>query len=257
MIEKPISEYEVTYVDDYWQENRRVVLIVEDHQIVREGMRKIIGDVLTGTNIETLEAETLAEARQTMRARKHELDLVLLDINLPDADGAEGIEYFKAEWAALPVVVVSACEDWRLAADFLRAGALGFIPKSSNVSVMTNALRLIFAGGRYFPPQVFDLLTDDRAGNSAPARDNESPPKNRDPVHAVDMSPRQKEVLTLMLQGRSNKEIARELGVSVGTAQNYVAAILRAYNASSRAKAMMAALSGGALESSAEQPQSR
>lgn len=257
MVEKSSSGYEVTYVDDYWQENRRVVLIVEDHQIVREGMRKIIGDVLAGANIETLEAETLAEARQTMRERKGELDLVLLDINLPDTDGAEGIEYFKAEWAALPVVVVSACEDWRLAADFLKAGALGFIPKSSNVSVMANALRLIFSGGRYFPPQVFDLLTDERVGNPPPTQDSEPPLQNRVPVHAVDMSPRQKEVLTLMLQGRSNKEIARELGVSVGTAKNYVAAILRAYNASSRAKAMMAALSGGAPDSTPEQAQPR
>ena len=74
-----ISGYEVTYVDDYWQENRRVVLIVEDHQIVRDGMRKIISDVLAGVGVETLEAGTLAEARRIIGERKGELDLVLLD----------------------------------------------------------------------------------------------------------------------------------------------------------------------------------
>lgn len=237
-----ISGYEVTYMDDYWQENRRVVLIVEDHQIVRDGMRKVIRDVLSGAAVEVLEASTFAEARQIIGGRKGDLDLVLLDINLPDAGGADEVECLKAEWMALPVVVVSACEEWGLAADFLRAGALGFIPKSSNVSVMVNALRLIFSGGRYFPPQVFGLL--------ATGREDEA--SRRNPVGAAypsDLSPRQKEVLTLMLQGRSNKEIARELGVSVGTAKNYVAAVLRVYNASSRAKAMLAALSGGAADS--------
>lgn len=253
------SGYEVTYVDDYWQENHRVVLIVEDHQIVRDGMRKVVGDVLAGVSVETLEAATLAEARRIIGARSGELDLVLLDINLPDAGGADEVECLKAEWAALPVVVVSACEDWGLAADFLRAGALGFIPKSSNVSVMINALRLIFAGGRYFPPQVFDLLTEGRVDGTPAVRDgdSEAPLKNQSPVHMVDLSPRQREVLTLMLQGRSNKEIARELGVSVGTAKNYVAVVLRAYNASSRAKAMMAALNGAAPDNANGPAQAR
>jgi DNA-binding NarL/FixJ family response regulator len=257
MVGNPGSGYEVTYVDDYWQENRRVVLIVEDHQIVRDGMRKVVGDVLAGVGVEALEAATLAEARRIIGERSGELDLVLLDINLPDAGGADEVECLKAEWTALPVVVVSACEDWGLAADFLRAGALGFIPKSSNVSVMVNALRLIFAGGRYFPPQVFDLLTEGYAGDSSPAQDHEVPLKNQNPVHTADLSPRQREVLTLMLQGRSNKEIARELGVSVGTAKNYVAVVLRAYNASSRAKAMMAALNSGASGNAAESAKAR
>lgn len=252
-----ISGYEVTYVDDYWQENRRVVLIVEDHQIVRDGMRKIISDVLAGVGVETLEAGTLAEARRIIGERKGELDLVLLDINLPDAGGAEEVECLKAEWTALPVVVVSACEDWGLAADFLRAGALGFISKSSNVSLMINALRLIFAGGRYFPPQVFDLLAVGHVGDLSAGQESEVPAKSQNPAHMADLSPRQREVLTLMLQGRSNKEIARELGVSVGTAKNYVAVVLRAYNASSRAKAMMAALNGGTPDNSIEPAQPR
>lgn len=178
-----ISGYEVTYVDDYWQENRRVVLIVEDHQIVRDGMRKIISDVLAGVGVETLEAGTLAEARRIIGERKGELDLVLLDIKLPDAGGAEEVECLKAEWTALPVVVVSACEDWGLAADFLRAGALGFISKSSNVSVMINALRLIFAGGRYFPPQVFDLLAVGHVGDLSAIQESEVPAKSQNPAH--------------------------------------------------------------------------
>lgn len=236
------SEYEVNYVDDYWLQSGRVVLIVEDHQIVREGMRKVVGIVFSGVKIDILEASTLTEARQIIDAHKGLLDLVLLDVNLPDAGGADVVACVKAEWAALPVVVVSACEDWGVASEFLKAGALGFIPKSSNISVMINALRLVFAGGRYFPPQVFDRLGEVSAGAVAAEEHvlEVSPPNN--PTQMVELSPRQKEVVNLMLQGRSNKEIARELGVSPGTAKNYVAAVLRAYNASSRAKAVLAAL---------------
>lgn len=249
-----ISGYEVTYVDDYWQESRRVVLIVEDHQIVRDGMRKIVVDVLTGVSVEILEASTLAEARQILAERKADLDLVLLDINLPDAVGVDEIECLKSEWAGLPVVVVSACEDWGLAVDFLRAGALGFISKSCNVSVMVNALRLIFAGGRYFPPQVFHLLAEG-GGRQSVDRGGEALPERQGLVHLVDLSPRQREVLALMLAGRSNKEIARELSMSVGTAKNHVAVVLRAYNATSRAKAVLAA-SGGVVRGAGRSAQS-
>ena len=239
-----ISDYEVTYIDDYWRESGRMVLIVEDHQIVREGMRKVVGIVFSGAQVEILEASTLMEARQIIEASKQFLDLVLLDINLPDAGGTDVVECVKAEWAALPVVVVSACEDWGVASAFLRAGALGFIPKSSNIGVMISALRLASAGGRYFPPQVLDRLAKVNAGGATIEHDVEvSLPKN--PAQMTELSPRQKEVVGLMLQGRSNKEIARELGVSAGTAKNYVAAVLRAYSVSSRAKAVLAARAEG------------
>lgn len=237
-----ISGYEVTYIDDYWQGGNRVILVIEDHQLIREGMRKIIGDVLTGANIEVLEASTLAEARRIVRERKDALDLILLDINLPDACGADEVECIRNEWAAQPVVVVSASEDWALAAEFMRAGALGFIPKSCNVDLMVNALRLIFTGGRYFPPQVFDAMSDGYVPPVATAIESEIESQSKNPTQIADLSPRQKEVLALMLEGRSNKEIARDLGVSVGTAKNYVAVVLRAYNASSRSKAMLAAM---------------
>lgn len=238
-----LSGYDVTYVDDYWQEERCVILIVEDHQIVRDGMRRIVADVLPGVVLEVLEATTLNQARQIIADRKEDLDLVLLDIGLPDASGMDEVNCLYAEWGTVPVVVVSACEDWGLAADFLKAGALGFIPKSSNLAMMISALRLVLSGGRYFPPQVLELLTDARSGGSFSAQILDSGTNNDDP-HAkmASLSPRQAEVLELMLQGRSNKEIARAIGVSVGTAKNYVAAILRAFNASSRAKAMAVVL---------------
>lgn len=248
-----IPGYEVAYLDDAWGELNRTVLIVEDHEIVRNGMRKIVADILPGPWVTILEASTLAAACDMVRERAGELDLLLLDINLPDATGTAGVEALRADWPDLPIVVVSACEDWSLAASFLKAGALGFIPKSSNVSLMVDALRLIFSGGRYFPTEVLDVLADPAGGTvTKPLASTREPEPAREGVgrgspavvHEVDLSPRHREVLALMLQGKANKEIARELGVSLGTAKNYVAVVLRAYNANSRSQALLAALGG-------------
>lgn len=260
-----ISGYEVTYIDGYWQENERVVLIVDDHQVVRDGMRLVIRDVLSGMSVDFLEASTFAEARQVIDGRKGGVDLVLLDISLPDACGADELECLRSEWAGLPVVVVSASEEWGLAADFLRAGALGFISKSSSVAVMVNALRLIFAGGRYFPSQVLGLLDSKKGGQTLPVSHEREVSEDKIDValaeaqasaetqlNATDLSPRQKEVLELILKGCSNKEIARELGVSVGTTKNYVAAVLRAFNATSRGRVMRAVLGVGVSVPSAK-----
>ena len=110
-----ISGYEVTYVDDYWQENRRVVLIVEDHQIVRDGMRKIISDVLAGVGVETLEAGTLAEARRIIGERKGELDLVLLDIKRLCCTSRKADEITPAPDAAMPWHPRAPCSGARVA----------------------------------------------------------------------------------------------------------------------------------------------
>lgn len=243
----PIPGYTVTHLDDFWQEEGRAVLIVEDHALVRGGMRNVMHDVLPGVVVECLEAATCNEARRIIGRRREDLDLILLDINLPDSDSAEVMACLRNEWRALPVVVVSACEDWSLAVEFMKAGVLGFIPKSSNIDMLVSALRLVFAGGRYFPPEVLGLLASGYAGAGETEPDAETGEHSLDKITgAADLSPRQKEVLKLMLQGYANKEIARQLGVSVGTVKNYVSAILRSYGTNSRAKAVLAALNDGA-----------
>lgn len=234
-----MDDYKVTFVEEGISADERLIVIVEDHEIVRSGLNKVINGVLTDCWVKVLEAETLTQAKNLLAIENAAPDLIVLDVNLPDASGPEAIECLRSDWNNFPVVVMSACDDWELAADFLKAGALGFIPKSSNVSIMVTALKLILAGGRYFPPQVFDVLANKSENELDCSKPRE--PSVKPNAHGGELSPRQKEVRDLMLKGRSNKEIARELGVSVGTAKNYVAAILRAYNASSRAKAMFAA----------------
>lgn len=246
-VKADMYDYKVSFFDSEFDSKERVVLIVEDHEIVRSGMKSVINGVLNDCWVDVLEADTIENARRIVEEHQGGLDLIVLDVYLPDASGAALVALLKTEWISLPVVVVSACDDWHLAADFLRAGALGFIPKGSNVSVITNALSLIFAGGRYFPPQVFELLSEptvDQPPEKLEIKDIEG--TSKPPIHSAELSPRQRDVLNLMLQGLSNKEIAKELGVSVGTAKNYVAVVLRAYNANTRARAVLAALNEGA-----------
>lgn len=227
------------------------VLIVEDHEIVREGMRRIIGDILAKQCrvIEIFEVSNLAEAKSVLATAKDKLDLVVLDLDLPDAHGADAVNGLRENWGGIPVVVVSANEDWPLAANLMTRGVLGFIPKKSSVEIMVNALRLILAGGRYFPEEVFRLMKSE-PGEDVEFEEQMPPTVPEGSESALgkclsSLPPRHKEVLSLMLEGRSNKEIARQLGLSLGTTKNYVASVMRFLGVTSRLKAMRAVVLGG------------
>lgn len=225
--------------------NDHVILLVEDHEIVRHGVRGIITGLLAGAGeVEILEASTFAEANKFVLERRHDIELVVLDLTLPDASPAAMARHLENDWADLPVVVVSATDDWALAARFVKAGVLGFVPKSSNVNAIQNALRVVFTGGRYFPSQISLALAEERlATTSAPAEGGvENAPF---PAHQVRLSPRQEEILYLILKGLSNKEISNSLDITLGTVKNHVAAILHAFNVNSRSKAAMAAIHSG------------
>lgn len=238
MIEVDVAGYDVTYLDDYWLGSKRVVLLIEDHEIVRSGLRKLLMDVFVNLDLEVLEARNLAEADRIVSSRKNDLDLVLMDVFLPDGGERETLSLFKRSWSSLPVVVVSASEDWDLIAHFYREGALGFISKSIKIEKMINALRLILAGERYFPNEVFSFVSNENKNNIHLDFDMDT----KQILTSEILSPKLREVLALMLQGLANKQIAGKLNISVGTAKNYVAAILKAFNATNRSQAILIAL---------------
>lgn len=123
---------------------------------MRDGLQRLIVRELrpTFSSLTVMHAATLVEARSIVKAHGDSLDLILLDLELEDASAADCLNYLQHELRGIPVAVVSACEDWALATKLLNLGVLGFIPKKSNVSILTNAIRLILAGGRYFPDEV-------------------------------------------------------------------------------------------------------
>jgi DNA-binding NarL/FixJ family response regulator len=206
------------------------ILVVDDHVLIREALHGVLQE-LEGS-------VTISEAVNSRQALQHlaehpDLDLILLDLYLPDGSGFDLLTNLREHFPALAVVVLSASSD---RADITRAldlGALGFIPKSARREVMLSAFKLIFAGGIYVPPEIF--------GRHQPAAT--MPSQSERPPAAADLgiTERQMEVLALMMQGKSNKLICRALGIAEPTVKNHVTAILKALRVSNRTEAVVAA----------------
>jgi DNA-binding NarL/FixJ family response regulator len=207
------------------------ILIVDDHQLIREGLRPVLKQLAPPPEVaEVLEAADFESALGL--AQQHpDLDLVLLDLNLPGITGFAALERLQERFPAVPVVVVSGEDDPALVRGALDHGALGFIPKSSSSAVILGAIRLVLAGGTYLPREIM------AAPGPAPAP--RAP--GRDGLHGLGLTPRQADVLRLLLAGKSNKLICRELDLAEGTVKNHLAAIFRALKVSTRMEAVVAA----------------
>jgi DNA-binding NarL/FixJ family response regulator len=165
-------------------------------------------------------------------AQNPDIDLVLLDFNLPNVEGFAALVDLQERYPELPVVMVSGQDDPGLVREALERGALGFIPKTSSAAVILNALRLVLSGGTYVPREA---LGAPRAA-PVPAAGNAG-----DAAGKLGITPRQAEVLALILAGKPNKAICRELNLAEGTVKSHVAAVLKALNASNRVEAVIAA----------------
>ncbi len=201
------------------------VLTCDDHALFRDGLRHVLQTVTPEAQL--LEAGTAAEALRL--AEEHEdLELVILDLGLPDQDGLTVLATLRRQFPLVSVVVLSASEiaaNVRAARD---AGAVGFIPKSSDRKLLTSALEVVFGGGVFFP----------RAALEAP-----------DPSEAApDLTHRQQEVATLLAKGLTNGEIAGVLDISLGTVKKHVASILEALDVTNRTEAVRAILELGLIE---------
>lgn len=201
------------------------VLIADDHALLRTGLAHSLGELAPETT-----AYEAADAAQVLEAlgTHSDLDLVLLDLFMPGANGFELLSQVCGSATAAPVVVLSASEDAGHMRKALDCGAAGFIPKSAPREVMLSALRLVLAGGVYLPPELM------QAPPPSPAREAW-------PDDPGVLTERQREVLQRLTQGSSNKQIARDLGLSENTVKVHVAAILRALGASNRTEAALQA----------------
>ena len=216
------------------------ILIVDDHALIREALRGVLRQLRGETTI-LLEAE---DAHQAMHQLEQNLDveLVVLDLALPDQDGFEMMARLADRHPTVSVVVLSGHQDRDRVVRALEAGALGFIPKTSSRAVMVSAFNLMFAGGIYVPPAILDR------GKTLPAATPGCAlPLRRPSAAALGLTERQMDVLALMMQGRSNKAICRELDLAEPTVKVHVSAVLRAFKASNRTEAVMAATELGVL----------
>jgi DNA-binding NarL/FixJ family response regulator len=206
-------------------------LVVDDHPLVRDAMSHVIARL--GGEVEVLEAADCLTGLELARAHP-DLDLVLLDLNLPGLRGIAALERFRREHPAAPVVVVSMFRDRDTVAEAIRRGAMGFIPKSSSRETIVNALRLVLSGSVYLPPDAIgDARADDATMGVAPG--------NTRSFAELGLTARQGQVLALVMKGRSNKEICRELGLAERTVKAHLTAVLNALKVTSRTQAVIAA----------------
>jgi len=207
------------------------VLVIDDHDLVRAGLKPVLEQLAPqGETVRVFEAPTYTRGVE-IAAENPDLDLVLLDFNLPNVAGFAALVDIQERFPDVPVVIVSGEDDPALVRGAFERGALGFIPKSSTSAVILSALRLVLAGGTYLPREVM--------ASAAPARPTAHLPAAS--LAQLNVTPRQAQVLELVLAGKSNKVICRELGLAEGTVKNHVAAVLKALNATNRVEAVIAA----------------
>jgi DNA-binding NarL/FixJ family response regulator len=203
------------------------VLIVEDHPMFCEAVQSAVQLALPDATIR--EASAIKELANTA-ADGESFDLILLDLMLPGVSGFDGLLLVRSRFPQSPILIFSALNDPKIAAEAIRMGAAGFVPKSSSKKVLSEAIRQIHAGNLYIPKdmdrQVRALLAERRQTKDIAIRVSE-------------LTPAQIRVLQLIRQGLLNKQIAHELGVGETTVKAHVSEILRKLNVASRTRAVI------------------
>jgi DNA-binding NarL/FixJ family response regulator len=205
------------------------ILVCDDHPVFREGLR----DALAELSAEVVEAADCAGALRAVDADPG-LDLVLLDLAMPGADGWTAFRALRGRHPSVPVVIVSANDDPAAMRRALDEGAAGFVPKSAPVAVLRNALRLVLAGGVYVPAAALGAAP-------APAAAPTGAPlgAERRRARAAELTPRQLDVLVLMSRGLTNREIAGALGIAEGTVKTHARTLFEVLDVSNRTEAAL------------------
>lgn len=199
------------------------ILLIDDHALFRDG----ILFMLEGLNIDIDSYEAGSyESAQTIIEQHSDINLVLLDLGLPGISYLGALNAIQKQLPDSMIVVLSGSEDNKIVEQVLRQGARGYIPKSSETTIMINALKFIISGGIYVPPEIMSkaipkILLEKR---------------KQTPIDKL-LTPRQRDVLNQLTDGISNKEIASNLNLSESTVRVHIAAILKAFNVKNRTQA--------------------
>jgi DNA-binding NarL/FixJ family response regulator len=229
------------------------LLLIDDHPLILTALQAVIESVNDRVLVQGV--GSAAAARAAMQ-HGEDIDLVLLDLSLGDDDGFALLGELRTTYPSVPVVVVSASERISDVIRCIDLGAMGFIPKSTAHTDLHEALRMVMTGSMYVPPSMLGLdfarlraqaaeearqsAADGGSGGGLGANARAEPHQQIPSMEQLGLTPRQAEVLGLLLQGLPNKLIARELNLSVETVKDHVAAVLRALNVSSRTQAVLA-----------------
>jgi len=213
------------------ESNAMKILVVDDHSLITDALSVLFLDL--DPTAEVITTRT-AEGALKIQEEQPELDLVVLDLGMPGVSGTALLEAMVAKAPEMKILVLSGNQDQRSVMRVLQLGAAGFVPKSMASETLLSAVKFVLSGGVYIPA---DLLEEvNRAGifgSSERARDGDG--------GRVELTERQEQVLKLLARGAPIKIICRELGLSEGTVKTHVTAIYRAFGASNRTEALLAA----------------
>ena len=211
-------------------------LIVDDHALITGALSLMLEDRDPEAEVHT--AATAREALDLVN-REGDADLLILDLSMPDVTGTELMEEIVRMQPMLKILVVSGLADQESIMRVLQLGAAGFVPKSLDTEMLGNAIDFVLKGGVFIPSK---LLTESPRVGFFTRTAAHLKSSAEEPVHLTE---RQKDVLALLAQGAPIKRICRELDLSEGTVKTHVAAIYRAFGASNRTEALLAARRAG------------
>ena len=213
------------------------VLLADDHALFRDGMRYVLQQLSEQVHI--ICAGDFTETLQQAEANP-DIDLALVDLNMPGSDGVASIRIFHHRFPAIPLVVVSGSEQRAEIECVMEYGAMGFISKMSSGKMMVSALRIVLDGGIYFPPQLLGQASAEPEKTAISDKSSQLPNK-------LGLTKRQMETLQHLAAGMSNKEIAQQMQLAEGTIKVHIAAAYQVLQVSSRLDAVRKARQLGLL----------
>ena len=206
------------------------VLMVDDHALFRDGMHYVLQQL--ADEVEVFDAGNFVDGMKEAESNP-DIDLALMDLNMPGSDGVHSIRAFHQRYPAIPLVVVSGSDHRDDIEKVMEYGAMGFISKMSSSKIMLGALRMVLDGGVYLPPQ---LLQQAMAGLDQGGMDKRSDRNSKNWL-----TTRQMQTLQLLAEGLSNKEISERMNLAEGTVKIHTAAVYQALRVNSRLEAVSAA----------------
>lgn len=206
------------------------ILIADDHPLFREAIHNVVADGFPGSNvIETADLDSTLE----LTREQDDIDLILLDLNMPGMHGLNGLINLRNESPTVPVVIISAEQDKQIVLQAITYGAVGFISKSSPRAQMTEAIEQILNGNVYLPS---DIIRTQKTQSRRSSEDAGIAPEL-----LQSLTRKQLLVLERMTKGESNKQIAYNLDIAETTVKAHVSAILRKLNVHNRVQAILSA----------------
>jgi DNA-binding NarL/FixJ family response regulator len=211
------------------------ILIVDDHALVRRGMNYVVKEGFPDADV--VEAESSAAALEALRTGG-KVDLALVDVRMPDLDGLELLRAIKTEWEELPVIMLSTYENAPYVKRALADGASGYLLKDATPEDLSQAINVAMSGsGNVLSPRVIqNLFEDQEASNASSSNGRRS---------EYSLTQREHDILALLAEGRSNREIAGRLYLSEKTVKAHLAAIFRKLGVTNRTQAAMMAVQMG------------